>query len=125
MKTSQCHPEEEAKCQTCEHLLARIGKSYNSENLSHYRRFTGNGSEYMLLCSECANTKSRIDSHLRWACKDCFDDVAVGGKRLGEQGSPELRERFAGLSLKHERISFTTPVTRLLSIEAVLKSDTQ
>jgi len=123
MKAIQCsHSEEEPKWQICDHLLARVGKSYDSANLSHYRQFTKKGSEYVLLCAECASAPKQAESDLRWVCADCFGEVAQGGRRLGVQGSPEIRERDAGLRLNQQNIVLPESPGKLLTVTAASTS---
>ena len=117
MRAVQCnHSEEEPKWQICQHLLARVGKFYDSANLSHYRRFTGKGSEYVLLCADCATAADQAASNLRWVCADCFEDVAVGGKRLGAEGTLEIRERDGGLRLDHRNAPLSERPGELLVV---------
>ena len=108
----QCpHPESEPDGQICQHLLAHLSQT---TQLDHYRRFTGRGIEYVLLCPECATVPGQTPGHLCWVCQDCMEDVACG-KRRGEQGRVEVRERDAGLTLQHQTLRLPTTLGRIIS----------
>jgi hypothetical protein len=120
MSALQCGHEANGKTwQICEHLLANVEAACGSPHLEHYRRFSGKGVEHQLLCKDCSASPGDIRSGLREVCNECYDAVAVAGKRLGEIGSPEIRQREAGLAFVHETRALNRLSERIVAMAPV------
>ena len=118
MTTSEAMPDVEcgdldkpASGRICRHLLDTLDKHTSNE---HYRCFTGSGADYLLLCPRCRHGDSELSLH--WVCTTCFEDVAYG-KRLGEKGHLEIREREIGFAFCQTSLKLTP--TKLLQVAAL------
>lgn len=81
----------------CTHLL-------ESKDVDYCQRFTGNGLEYDLVCSECAATPADIQSKLRDVDQRRFEEIEQDACWDGIIGEPEVRKRNSGLRFTHETI---------------------
>lgn len=96
MKIQCNHTEQGSGRQVCAHLLHGLDDSWSVEQLSHFRRFTGKGLDYVFTCPAC---REQPLSELCWVCGECFVNIAHGS-RLGDLGQPEVAERPSNLQLQ-------------------------
>ena len=85
----------------CIHLL------YPEEDYSsYYKRFTGVGNKYILLCERCASASNQDiePDNLLVACPECIAEIEKRDWWAGLQGQPELRTRPTTLHFVHEVI---------------------
>ena len=116
MPTLACsHQEPDQPRRVCLHLLARDRKWQER----YYRRFTGVGLEYDLVCATCREHPEALESQLRLVCAECFQDMST--KLFGGFiGSPQVAERPTSLAFAHEIRSLSEPFPfRVLDIQPV------
>jgi hypothetical protein len=130
MKTLECgHESEDPPRRICEHLLNRLGGKPNSVDdpveraaRAHFRRFTGKGLTFDLVCKSCGSNLSTCDSHLRGACYYCFDAL-IYGTRLGDIQSPDQPSRIGNLKLIHESFPANSTAGRILTLSPARSQD--
>jgi hypothetical protein len=98
----------------CFHLL----ECPDPEQVDHYKRFTGRGREYDLLCVECRKEPDSADTALRLVCMACFQHLEEAAWWDGTVGQPEILVRPSGLSFDHE-------VVRIAGVESEALLDIQ
>lgn len=84
-----------ALTQVCQHLVE------NEEKNSRYRRFSGTGRNFFLVCWDCRITDDPAP-HLRSVCEDCLDAIEDRSFLEGSVGLPAVLERPAGLHFRHQ-----------------------
>lgn len=94
----------------CEHLAA-------DDSLEYYQKFTGQGSDYDLVCADCGQLTTENVIPRREICLRCFIDF--DGELsifscLGMLGQPAILERASGLSFSHETVSLDQPLTEAI-----------
>lgn len=117
MQTKQivcAHADSEKVGQACEHLLQKATEEYYKSD-DHFRFFTGLGSDFVLLCQECARHPEDSKIHWQTICDSCVQDIACG-TRLGEVGSPEIKRRDMGLKLTHRFVSALPSVGPVIAV---------
>jgi hypothetical protein len=94
----QCeHQDPEAVRLACEHLLAD-----GAWNRAFHRRFTGQGSDYDLICPACFAAVP-APPPLRKICGDCHESLH-SGSRGPDAGAPVFPERATGLRFEHRSV---------------------
>ena len=81
----------------CAHLME------NPDN-DDYQIFTGQGTEYKLICAKCANDDSLDTVPWQSVCEVCFRHIEAECCWQGIRGTPEVRERPFALSFSHRVI---------------------
>jgi hypothetical protein len=79
----------------CLHLLDVKGTDYK-------QRFTGDGANFDLVCSHCAQYPLEKEDHLRTVCEHCFNEVQEKGYWDGVIGQPEILARSTTLRFTHQ-----------------------
>jgi len=96
------HGDSKKTGRVCEHLAHKVSEEYY-KSADHYRFFTGNGNDFVLLCSECARAPEDSKIHWRTVCDSCGRKIACG-KRLGEAGRPEIKTRNGVVTIMHREV---------------------
>lgn len=100
------HDEATKKCRVCEHLAA-------DDSLDYYQKFTGQGSDYGLICAECRQPPAEdIVPHLE-VCPRCFtgfEEKLSVFSCMGMIGHPAILERPSGMSFSHQTVGVDQPL---------------
>ncbi len=91
----------------CAHLL-------EAKDADFYRRFTGIGLEYELLCSSCQKLSAEVEPNIRHISPASFAEIEREGYWIGIIGQPEVRTRTCELRFEHDL--FTLPELSSISI---------
>lgn len=96
VKMDDCtHANAQANIEVCEHLLA----DQEDHDLTFWLRFTGVGSDYILVCPACVDLPNPT---LIRVCNDCFDERDWNVFVVeGVQGIPEVLVRPSSLHFRH------------------------
>lgn len=122
------HKDSPETIQVCRHLLHYLDSAVDSDYVnpswqSHYRRFTGHGLTYFLVCEQCSNQKE-IDSHLVSVCNECYDIIQKESYWEGNHHAPEIKVRETNLDFEHRQIQLLgLPQRQLLSLTPIMSSD--
>jgi hypothetical protein len=110
------HQDAEITRRACIHLL----DEKKPWTLRYYRRFTGVGLAYDVVCERCKDDPDKqIEAELRIICGECFEQISTG-LFGGFLGSPAGAERATTLAFAHEAVQLAEPLPfRLLDIQPV------
>ena len=97
---------------TCEHVdQCEVGRICHhllkQKDVDYFRRFTGIGVKYDLVCSACAREPESIKEQLASVCSKCFAAVETDGCWEGIVGTPEIRVGSRNLTFHH--VEFSLP----------------
>jgi len=115
----QCRHDDSVEIgEICVHLLQSYFGSYT---ITYCRRFTGRGSECILVCPDCAKASlGELSGKLWKICKACQDDLTLGNFCMETVGLPEFFRREEGLTLLHKEISIPQLISeQILDVKPV------
>ena len=100
MTATDCQHQDAAETgRVCSHLVDAPDLNY----IDYNRRFTGNGSEYSLLCFQRCRADV-AEASLRVVCADCFRRIETASSWEGTLGRPEVLVRASNLAFEHETV---------------------
>jgi hypothetical protein len=93
------HTDETTFGKVCLHLLS-------NPELDFFKRFTGAGITYEIICSECAKnlTSPEFQVELVQVCASCFAKIEADGYWNGILGNPQVLKRISDLKFCHRQI---------------------
>ena len=108
------HPDADETATVCRHLYEA------TEPINYFRRLTGVGVEYELVCRECRENPERITAERRTVCRACFEGTEGRGGLQGVLGEPGFLSFPSDLYFVHEEIELEgPPLESLLDLQPI------